>query len=90
MSRENRDPVSVLFSFVSGFLPDRLLREIGRVRDASVGFDEMIREIRLHADRPAFLLIGGRTAALPVALTGEELFAFVRGIAGGSLYAYLD
>ena len=85
-----RDPVPALCSSVFRRLPDRLLREISRVREASVGFDDIVREIRLHARRPAFLLLGGRTAALPVSLTEEELSAFVRGIAGGSLYAYLD
>lgn len=80
----------VLPPAVAGFLPDRLLREIGRVRERTVGFDDALREIRLHARRPAFLLIGGRTAALETTLSPEELTGFVRGIAGGSLYAYLD
>ena len=89
-SSRTRDPLSALLSSVFHRLPDRLLREIARVRDASVCFDDIVREIRLHARRPAFLLLGGRTAALPVSLTEEELSGFVRGIAGGSLYAYLD
>ena len=90
MTLENRAPVPAFFSSFFGFLPDRLLREIGRVRESSVGFDDALREIRIHARSPVFLLIGGRVAALPVPLTQEELTAFVRGLAGGSLYAYLD
>ena len=88
---ETRDhPVPPCLLPVAGALPDRLLREIGRVRESSVGFDDALREIRLHARRPAFLLIGGRTAALQATLTQEELTAFVRAISGGSLYAYGD
>lgn len=75
---------------VSAHLPARLRLAIGRVRGAAVGFDESLREIRLHARRPVFLLLGTRTAALPVSLTDEELTAFVRGLSGGSLYAYGD
>ena len=71
-------------------LPERLFREIERTRRSSDGFDDALREIRMHADRLSFLVIGARTAALPVALTEEELTGFVRSVSGGSLYAYGD
>ena len=71
-------------------LPERLLREIKAVRRSSDGFDGALREIRLHAGRLSHLVVGGRTAALPVALSREELTGYVRTLCGGSLYAYGD
>ncbi len=75
---------------LSPVLPERLLREIERVKRSCDDFDDSLREIRLHAGRGCHLVIGERTAALPVTLTEEELTAFVRGVAGGSLYAFGD
>ena len=71
-------------------LPDRLRREVERVRRSTASFDSSLREIRLHAERGCHLVFGARTAALPVILTEAELTAFVKGIAGGSLYAFGD
>ena len=82
-------PPPPLFSTLSA-LPERLLREIGRIRDSSDGFDAAIHEIRLHAGRRCHLVIGGRTVPLSPVLTGEELAGFVRAVSGGSLYAYGD
>lgn len=69
-------------------LPDRLLREIESVRRCSDGFDDALREVRLHAGRLSFLVIGERTTPLPIALSREELTGYVRTVCGGSLYAY--
>ena len=88
MIAEKTPPPSVLPSLSA--LPERLLREIERVERSSDGFDASLREIRLHAGRGCHLVLGDRTATLPVALTQEELTAFVRGVAGGSLYAFGD
>ena len=71
-------------------LPERLAREIERVRRSADGFDGALREIRMHADRLSFLVIGDRTAALPVVLSGEEVTGYVRSVSGGSLYAFND
>ena len=71
-------------------LPDRLLREIESVRRCTDGFDDLLREIRLHAERLSYLVVGGRTAALSVALTQKEIAEYVRFLSGGSLYAFSD
>ena len=71
-------------------LPERLLREIDSIRRCADGFDDSLREIRLHAGRLSYLVVGGRTAPLSVALTQKELTEYVRFLCGGSLYAYSD
>ena len=71
-------------------LPERLLRGIEAVKGSSDGFDGALREIRLHAGRLSFLVFGGRTAALPVTLSREELTEFVKALCDGSPYAYSD
>lgn len=71
-------------------LPARLLREIGEIRRSAEDFDGSLREIRLHADRVTFLVVGGKTAPLSVSLTESELTGFVGSLCGGSLYAYGD
>ena len=71
-------------------LPERLRREIDAVRRSSDGFDDALREIRMHAGRLSHLVLGDRTTPLSVLLSGEELTGFVRTVSGGSLYAYAD
>ena len=45
-------------------LPDRLRREVERVRRSTASFDSSLREIRLHAERGCHLVFDARTAAL--------------------------
>lgn len=71
-------------------LPERLAGEIARIEAATDGFFGALREIRLRAGRRSSLFVGGRTVPLPVVLSDDEVTAYVRALAGGSLYAYRD
>lgn len=72
------------------FLPERLARELARVRAATEDFFETLREIRLRAGRLSSLVVGGRTVPLSVSLSDDEVTGYVRALSGGSLYAYRD
>lgn len=71
-------------------LPERVLREIDAVRRCFDGFDAALQEIRLHAGRLSYLVVGGRTAPLSVSLSQREITEYVRFLSGGSLYAFSD
>ena len=71
-------------------LPKKVRREIDALRPCVEGFDYALREIRLHAGRLSYLVVGGRTAPLSVTLSQGEITEYVRTLSGGSLYAYSD
>ena len=88
--RRPRHPVTATGTPALRALPERLLREIDAVRRCFDGFDDSLREIRLHAGRLSYLVVGGRTFPLSVSLTQREIAEYVRFLSGGSLYAYSD